>query len=821
MRPTKWAARLAVILFSSAFTLAACAASAMAAPSDSVMSLARLGEKLEASGTIQGYMKTVVKGSEISTIAVNVLSVADGIDRPSDGLILFESTGTVIDTYGGIVAGMSGSPIYVFEGAEPQVIGAVSYGDSFSLGGVGLATPIESMLRIKSKYSPTVAKLDHPVITSEGVIDRVAITNDATKLSGPARDGAAVVHPLATPLFVSGIPNNSRLFSRISKFAAKSGRQVMSVGRRSASIPTPGNTSFETTLEPGASMADHEARGDVQYFGYGTVTYTDSETVLAYGHPNSQRGNSGIYMSNAWIDGIMKNSAEPYKLGRLGALRGTITQDRGAGLMGVTGQFPAETTITAEATNVDEAETTSSAAFMPRHLLNTVPTGNDIDDYASQELPADCLYAAGGYLFDQDHTPGSAFTTTTVHVRNTDTDATHTITMPNCIDDEYDIPSALIWDAADAVASLQSLLADDVEHFEILDIDLKSRISTRRNYADVVGVTVPSAFHAGANRVNIQVLAHGIGATQTIPATITIPAGVSTTGYLSVTTPDSGDSAFPTGDSLQAMISAMLADSDSSSRGTIGDIVDSLNAQLPGNAFTVRYTPIATSSNDDEEDDEESPKAIVTTGTAQWELDGNAMASPVLLATYLEENVMDYDGFNFLEGEVMDGPDNVGTISLFARPAGGAESLMDTTTANAKTGEFGFGLYGLTRNTTLRLHVDGSEEEDYLPTDKTIIAYVKPSMRFKASAASVRTGRRITLSASVYPAQNAGARVRFEYYSKGRWRTIATKTLSHSNPAKASVSWKVLRGSHKVRVRFLGSAYNASSTSSSKTVKGR
>lgn len=819
MRPTKWAARLAVTTLFSALVLAACAASAVAAPSDPVMSLSELGSKLEASGTVQGYMKTVLKGGTISTINVNILALTDGMNRTSDGLIVFESTGTVIDSYGGIVAGMSGSPIYVEASGTPHVVGALSYGDWFTLGGMGLATPIESMLRIKTRYAPDVARLRHPVITSKGVIDRVVITDSVSKLSGTIADGAAVVKPMRTPLFVSGVPESSRLFARISKLAGKADQKVVG---RSSGAPAPGATTFEAPFEPGASVAAHEARGDMQFYGFGTVTYTDSETVLAYGHPNSHRGNSSIYMSNAWVDEIWRSSIDPYKLGRLGALKGTITQDRDAGIMGVTGQFPAETTITATATNVQTSEVATSASYMPRALINSIPTGDEYDQMAAEELPAYCAYPAGGYLFDQNHTPGSAFTTTTVHVRNTDTDATHTITMPNCIDDSYDIPSAVIWDAEQAVFSLQSLLSDDVEHFEILDIDVTSRISTLRNYANVVGVTAAAPFHAGANRVNIQVLAHGIGATQTIPATITIPAGVSTTGYLSVTTPDAGDSMFPTGDSLQSLMASMLSESDSSSRDTIADIVDSLNEQLPGNAFTVRYTPLATSSNDeDDEGDETTPKSIVTTGTAQWKLDGNAMASPILLATFLEENVMDYGGFNFLEGEVMDGPDEMGPISLYAKPAGGTESLVETTAADAKTGEFAFGLYGLTRNTTLRLHVDGVEDEGYLPTDKTIMAYVKPSMRFKASSTSVRTGGRVTLSASVYPAQNAGARVRFEYLSKGRWRTIATKTLSHSNPAKAGVSWKVLRGSHKVRVRFLGSGYNVASTSGSKTIKGR
>ena len=53
-------------------------------------------------------------------------------------------------------------------------------------------------------------------------------------------------------------------------------------------------------------------------------------------------GTSGVFMSNAWIDGVWPSMETPYKMGRPAGLRGTITQDRGAGIMGVDGKMSPE-----------------------------------------------------------------------------------------------------------------------------------------------------------------------------------------------------------------------------------------------------------------------------------------------------------------------------------------------------------------------------------------------------------------------------------------------------------------------------------------------
>ena len=110
-------------------------------------------------------MKTSMSGTTVSDIPVKILAVVDGFYWGK--LIMFESTDPAIADIGGIAAGMSGSPVYVNVDGTDRIVGAVSYGDWFTLRGTGLATPIEYMTSLQDQYAaaqpqrrPPAVKLD-------------------------------------------------------------------------------------------------------------------------------------------------------------------------------------------------------------------------------------------------------------------------------------------------------------------------------------------------------------------------------------------------------------------------------------------------------------------------------------------------------------------------------------------------------------------------------------------------------------------------------------------------------------------------------------
>ncbi|TLM99380.1 MAG: hypothetical protein FDZ75_00170, partial [Actinobacteria bacterium] len=199
--------------------LAASVTAAAAAPSEPMLGLAALDARLAAApgGVVQGYMKTVLKGATIEQIPVDVLAVTDGAGTAAGGgAILFEAFGPAIDRAGGIVAGMSGSPVYVNDGGVDKVIGAVAYGEALTKGGTGLATPIEAMARLETAYPANgLYVLSTPLVTDAGVKNTVVISTQPEGFRAAAADGGAIVmRPLAS-IYLGGLDPASAMYARI------------------------------------------------------------------------------------------------------------------------------------------------------------------------------------------------------------------------------------------------------------------------------------------------------------------------------------------------------------------------------------------------------------------------------------------------------------------------------------------------------------------------------------------------------------------------------------------------------------------------------
>jgi hypothetical protein len=142
---------------------------ASAAPT--TMGLEELQSEL-GGGPLDGYMRTTLSGTTPTDVPVTIPAVIDGFYWGK--LIMFESTDPVIAGIGGIASGMSGSPMYL-EAAGPvdPMIGAVSHGNTFTLRGTGLATPIEYMTALQARAGDQTplrraasVRLDEPVATS-------------------------------------------------------------------------------------------------------------------------------------------------------------------------------------------------------------------------------------------------------------------------------------------------------------------------------------------------------------------------------------------------------------------------------------------------------------------------------------------------------------------------------------------------------------------------------------------------------------------------------------------------------------------------------
>ena len=802
----KWV--LAIALVIAVALVLTLASSVYAAPTEPTLGIAALRAKLDASPNdalgrphLDGYLKTVVQGSTITTIPLEVLGITD------DNYIVFEASGPFIDYYGGIVEGMSGSPVFIDDGGNDELIGALSYGDYFTLHGTGLATPIEAMTTLENEYTPEMQELSHPILTDSGVIDRVVIAPDPADFAAAAQSGALVAKPLST-FQVGGVPAGSKVFTRFQSAMAAYGVSVVAQNPLTGS-PALGDTSFETDLIGGASVAALMSRGDVLVGSIGTVTYSTTDTVLAYGHPANWDGATSMYMTNAWVDGIWPSLYSPYKLARPTAVRGEITEDRGSGIMGLIGGVPTETPITAHVTDTDTGESTSSAVYVPSKLLDTT--------VAYSQLVPMGVYPAASDLLDSYTAGGSAFTTTTVVV--SDGTKTYTVVQPNAVDSSSYLADAITYDAWDAIQSLQAVLDYGVDQLHIVSVNLDADISLHRNNAQIVGVDVPGGIKTGVNHASISVLAYGMATTQTVEATFTVPAGISTIGMLSASSSHNSDEFYDyTGSD----------DSDStSSRESVADIVDDLNTLQPNNIINLTYQPAPTADDEDMVSDTPitGPQPIETSATTTWSVSGQIQAGTPIIHVRRLQPVIGYHGSGAISGYI-EGPDAVGKVSVYGHTAGiPGETFLgyaDVLYSNDSPGPmFSFWTGALKANTTLRVHLDASDDGQWTSANVSTLIKVRARVGISASAKKFSAGKRITLTSVTLPKSTAGGTVTFQQWnaSQKRWRSIGSaKLVTIGTTTKAAISWKPRRGTRKVRASYSGGSTNAGNASASITI---
>jgi len=287
-----------------------------------------------------GYGLTVFHGTEIQRFDVKILGILHGGGAPATDLILFRVSGQVMKAAGGNAAGMSGSPIYI----GGKIIGALSYGYQFPGpdADLSLATPIDEMLKVLEApsqataptISPRVYTANRPITTPAGPVSRVVLmdsTADAAAYNARPLPDTAAVAPAAVPLFASGVsPKAFELLTRVLRRYNVVARQHYA-GARAFTAPP---------LQPGSSFGVELVRGDTDVGAIGTVTYRRGDQILGFGHPFLNAGAASMLLSTAYIDTIVRALDEPFKEGSIGSIVGTLSQDRGVGVLGTVGKFP-------------------------------------------------------------------------------------------------------------------------------------------------------------------------------------------------------------------------------------------------------------------------------------------------------------------------------------------------------------------------------------------------------------------------------------------------------------------------------------------------
>ncbi|MGB6811298.1 MAG: SpoIVB peptidase S55 domain-containing protein, partial [Candidatus Sulfotelmatobacter sp.] len=281
---------------------------------------------------MRGVAYTVFQGVKPEAMEVEVLGVLHNVNGPKGDIILVRLHGQKVE-YTGVVAGMSGSPVYL----DGKLAGALAFRiGEFSKEPIAGVTPIADMLEISAlDRSPAEdASAVKPSVTA--VAGKTGAPGEGFALPDSAdsagRDFTNYLKPIETPLVFNGFSEEAiQLFA--GQFASAGIVPVMGAGSVS-------NDKQPEPLEPGSAVSAILVRGDMDIAATCSVTYVDPQRLLACGHPLLQFGSVDLPMNKAEVLATLASPLNAFKIVNTTESVGTFVQDRHTGIMGVFDRQP-------------------------------------------------------------------------------------------------------------------------------------------------------------------------------------------------------------------------------------------------------------------------------------------------------------------------------------------------------------------------------------------------------------------------------------------------------------------------------------------------
>lgn len=274
---------------------------------------------------MRGVGRSVFRGTKIESFNVEVLGVLEKANSGGDVVLIKILDGPVVERKTGIIAGMSGSPVYI----QGKLLGAIAFGWSFAREPIGGVTPIGDMLRSldgaagddKSKKGGEQKEVQLPQplsVEGQHYTKAIVLPNTGQSAKDYRASRTICLEPVQNLLLVSGFRSAS--LNRLGKLFEPYGlTPVLGPGASEKKV--------EATLEPGAAVCAQLVRGDLDMSAVGTVTYRDGDQILAFGHPFLGVGELNLPMTNAWVHEIFPSENLSFKLASPGQSQGAVTQD--------------------------------------------------------------------------------------------------------------------------------------------------------------------------------------------------------------------------------------------------------------------------------------------------------------------------------------------------------------------------------------------------------------------------------------------------------------------------------------------------------------
>lgn len=322
---------------------------------------------------MKGYGLSVYRGTRIESFPIEVVTVMhrNFMTAPQGSAIWIRCTDERMKKLGP-VAGMSGSPIYLWDEHEPQepgrggrLIGAFAFGYNAAKECYVGVRPIEMMrdvaTRISDDEQPSESRRAGSPAAAKAIVDALVKVGRAERIDEAQIARAALMAGLISKPGGKPHETNQAPPTRLPEhWQGQSTRLLLPVNLGSQELARALGPLFEPLgltptatggvrsgsppawidadaiqLEPGSVLAVPLAYGDLGFAAVGTVTdVLPDGTVLAFGHWMNNRGASRLPMATGFIDFVMPTMFRTFKVGGSARIVGGLVRDEFSAVAG-------------------------------------------------------------------------------------------------------------------------------------------------------------------------------------------------------------------------------------------------------------------------------------------------------------------------------------------------------------------------------------------------------------------------------------------------------------------------------------------------------
>lgn len=283
---------------------------------------------------MKGYGITRWNNNELKKFNLEVIGALRS--NPKSGVIIARIEDEEISNTG-VVAGMSGSPVYI----DGKIVGAVAFTWSFLKEPLVGITPIEEMLKLKEYEQKTVS-----------------LPSDLK---------------YTTPLLLSGVSKQTREFLE-EKLKDKNLLLIDSFSsfKMRYNDEKSETKTKENPFKDGDAIGLNLVSGDMEITAIGTITLVDGEKIFGLGHPAFSGGKAEIPISEVEILKVVPRQNLSFKIGIPKNTVGSTEFDGSSGIFAKLGKTPKTLKLTVNVNNEIYRYNLANVKELFSTLLSTV-----------------------------------------------------------------------------------------------------------------------------------------------------------------------------------------------------------------------------------------------------------------------------------------------------------------------------------------------------------------------------------------------------------------------------------------------------------------